>query len=64
MSNLKIRNREPHFFLPFSERRNSELKNDSFSNHFTILLANDSNSRKKAKNSQGIEIAILLESEY
>ena len=33
--------------------------------HFTILLANDSgiDSRKKAKNSQGIRIAILLELE-
>ena len=33
--------------------------------HFTILLANNSgiNSRKKAKNNQGIRIAILLESE-
>ena len=62
---LKIRNRECRFLLPFSERRNCESKNDSFLIHFTILLANNSGiySRKKAKNSQGIGIAILLESE-
>ena len=44
---------------------NCESKNDSFSIHFTVLLDNDSgiNSRKKAKNSQGMGIAILLESE-
>ena len=62
---LKIRNRECRFLLPFSERRNFESKNDSFSIHFTILLANDSgiDSRKKAKNSEGIGMAILLESE-
>ena len=41
--------------------RNCELKNDSFSIHFTILLANDS--RKHAQNGQGIGFAILLESE-
>ena len=41
------------------------LKNNSFLIHFTILLATDSgiDSRKKAKNSQGIGIEILLESE-
>ena len=62
---LKIRNCESRFLLPFSERRNCESKNDSFFIHFTILLANDSgiNSRKKAKNNQGIGIAILLESD-
>ena len=34
-------------------------------NHFTILLANDSgiDSRKNAKNGQGIGIAIIVESE-
>ena len=58
---LKIRNRESRFLLPFSERRICKWKNDSFSIHFTILLANDS--RKKAKNSQGIGFAIILESE-
>ena len=62
---LKITNRESRFLLPFSERRNCESKNDSFSIHFTILLANDSRVgfRKEAQNSQGIGIAILLESE-
>ena len=62
---LKIRNCESQFYLPFSERRNCDSRNDSFSIHFTILLANDSgiDSRKKAKNSEGIGIAILLESE-
>ena len=41
------------------------MKTNSFSIHFTILLANDSGiaSRKKTKNSQEIVIAILLESE-
>ena len=52
---LKIRNHESRFILPLSERRNCELKNDSFSIHFTILLTNDSG--------QGIGIAFLLESE-
>ena len=62
---LKIRNRESRFLLPFSERRNCEANNYSFLIHFTILLANYSgiDSRKKAKNSKGIGIAILLESE-
>ena len=36
-------------------------RNDSFSIHFSIVLANDS--LKKAKTSQGIGIAIFLESE-
>ena len=41
------------------------MKNDSFSIRFTIFLSNDSgiDSRKKAKNSQGLGIGILLESE-
>ena len=58
---LKIRNHESRFLLPLSEWRICESKNDTF----TILLANDSgiNSRKKTKNSQGIRIAFLLESE-
>ena len=62
---LKITNCKSQFYLPFSECRNCELKNDSSSIHFTILLANDSGieSRHKVENSQGIGIAILLESE-
>ena len=34
---LKIRNRESRFLLLFSERRNCELKNDSFAIPFTTL---------------------------
>ena len=62
---IKIRIRDTRFLLLFSEMRNCESKNNSFSIHFMILLANVSgiDSRKKAKNSQGIRIAILLESE-
>ena len=44
--------------LPLSKMRNCKLKNNSFSIHFMILLANDST--KKAKNSKGIGIVILL----
>ena len=60
---LKIRNCESRFLLPLSKMGNCELKNNSFSIHFMILLANNSgiDSRKNAKNGQGI--AILLESE-
>ena len=47
------------------KRRNCELKNDTFSIHFTILLSNNSgiDSRNNAIKGQGIGIAILLESE-
>ena len=38
VSILKIRNHESQFLLPFSERRNCESKNESFSIHFTILF--------------------------
>ena len=60
---LKIRNCKSRFLLPLSKNSNCELKNDSFSTHFTILLANDFgiDSRKNAKNGQGVGIAILLE---
>ena len=60
---LKMRNHESQFPFPFSERRNCVSKNDSFSIYFTIFLAKDSriDSRKKAKNSQGIGIAIPLQ---
>ena len=62
---LKIRNCESWFLLPFSKRRNCESKNDSLFHTLYDYFGQRFRNRfqKKGQNSQGIRIAIPLESD-